>query len=343
MSTSQPDEHWMKLALREARKGIGLTSPNPAVGAVLVRGGEVLGKGWHRKAGGPHAEVEALRDAARRGHEVRGADIFITLEPCCTHGRTPPCTGALISAGIRRVVWAVDDANPHHTGAARRVLSEAGIETASGVQEQPCRELNRGFFHWITTGRPWVIAKAGMTLDGRITRPAGESRWITSEPARADAMQLRLRSDAILIGAGTLRADDPHLTLRGPGIPRGKEQPWRVVLTEHGDLPQQARLFTDEWKHRTLVLQGQPLRTALEDLGRRGVTCVLIEGGSSILAQAFDADLVDEAVFYVAPLISGSGLPVVNADLFRGSSRAMQFTGVRMLGQDVRLEAVRAV
>lgn len=332
----------MKLALREARKGTGLTSPNPAVGAVIVRGGEVLGKGWHRKAGGPHAEVEALRDAARRGHDVRGADIYVTLEPCCTHGRTPPCTGALISAGIRRVVWAVDDANPHHTGAARKVLADAGIETASGVLEQPCRELNRAFFHWITTGRPWVIAKAGMTLDGRITRPAGESRWITSEAARADAMKLRLRSDAILIGAGTLRADDPHLTLRGPGIPRGKEQPWRVVLTENGNLPDAARLFTDEWKHRTRVIRGETLRSALASLGSTGVTCVLIEGGSSILAQAFDQDLVDEAVFYVAPLVSGSGLPVVNAAHYRGGSRALHFTDVRMLGPDVRLEALRA-
>lgn len=306
------DADWMSQALEQARLGIGLTSPNPAVGAVIVRDGRLIGRGWHRRAGGPHAEVEAIRDARQQHPELLpGATLYVTLEPCSTHGRTGPCTEAVREAGIGRVVWGARDPNPDHQGRAREVLGAAGVETAAGVLESECRELIRPFAKWITTGMPYVIAKAGQSLDGRITRPAGEGRWLTSAEARAHGRRLRAMVDAILVGAGTVRADNPQLTLREAAFP-GKEQPWRVVLTRSGDLPASAHLFTDEFKARTLVLRGLELEEALRELGRRGVVSVLIEGGADILRQAFAQRLVDEVAWYVAPLLCGAGgLPVL--------------------------------
>ena len=333
------DESWMHLALEEARRGTGLTSPNPCVGAVIVKDGGLMASGWHRKAGGPHAEIEAIR-AAQHLHSdgcTAGATIYITLEPCCTQGRTPPCVEALITAKFSRVVWGADDPNPHHAGRAVALLKEAGIDVTSGVLEAECRKLIAPFAKFITTGFPWVIAKAGISLDGRITRPAGEGQWITGEAARADAMLLRVRSDAILAGAGTVRADDPALTVRGDSIPPGKEQPWRVVLTRSGNLPKEAKLFTDEHRARTLTFLSQPLKEVLRALAARGVVTVLIEGGGTLLAETFSAGLVDEAVLYCAPLISGSGLPVVNAAAWTGGSQPLEFLSARMTGRDLRL------
>ncbi len=327
-------DHWMRLALAEARRGAGLTSPNPCVGAVIVKDGALLGSGWHRKAGGPHAEVEALR-----GVDARGATIYITLEPCSTHGRTPPCVAALTAAGVARVVWGADDPNPQHTGRAREILTAAGVEVISGVLEKECREVIAPFAKLITTGLPYVIAKAGTSLDGRITRPAGEGQWLTGEAARADAMKLRAQCDAILVGAETVRHDDPALTLRGPDIPASKEQPWRVVLTRSGDLPLDAQIFTDAHKDRTLVMRDLPLAEALKSLAARGVMQVLIEGGGTVLAAAFSARLVDEVVFYTAPLISGSGRPVVDTAAFEGGSVALHFVSAEMIGGDVKLRA----
>ncbi|HEX2746603.1 MAG TPA: bifunctional diaminohydroxyphosphoribosylaminopyrimidine deaminase/5-amino-6-(5-phosphoribosylamino)uracil reductase RibD [Verrucomicrobiales bacterium] len=335
------DAHWMRLALAEARRGTGLTSPNPCVGAVIVKDGRLLGSGWHRKAGGPHAEVEALRNAeeAQGLNALAGATAYVTLEPCSTHGRTPPCVEALIAAGIRRVVWGADDPNPKHAGQARGILSAEEIEVASGVLEEECREVIAPFAKLITTGLPWVIAKAGMSLDGRITRPEGEGQWITSEVSRADAMGLRVQCDAILVGAETLRRDNPSLTLRGPDIPAEKEQPWRVILTHSGNLPPDSKVFTDEHSHRTLAMRSKPLPEVLQDLAARGVMCVLIEGGGRLLASAFSGRLVDEAVFYTAPVISGTGRPVVEADCFEEGSVTMQFTSVQRIGPDVKLRA----
>lgn len=326
--------HWMRAALDEARRGAGLTSPNPCVGAVIVKDGALLASGWHRKAGGPHAEVEALR-----GIDARGATIYITLEPCSTHGLTPPCVDALIDADVVRVVWGADDPNPQHAGRARESLTVAGVEVITGVLEDECRELIAPFAKLITTGLPWVIAKAGMSLDGRITRPPGEGQWITGEAARADAMKLRALCDAIVVGAETVRRDDPALTLRGPDIPEGKLQPWRVVLTRSGDLPENAKIFTDEYKERTLVMRGDSLVDVLKDLTARGVMTVLIEGGGHVLAAAFSERLVDEVVFYTAPLISGSGRPVVDSAAFDGGSVALRFVSSEMIGPDVRLRA----
>ena len=327
-------DHWMRLALAEARRGAGLTSPNPCVGAVIVKDGALLGSGWHRKAGGLHAEVEALR-----GVDARGATVYITLEPCSTHGRTPPCVEASIAAGVARVVWGADDPNPQHAGRAQEILTAAGVEVISGILEAECKELIAPFSKLITTGLPYVIAKAGMSLDGRITRPAGEGQWLTGEAARADAMKLRAQCDAIIVGAETIRQDDPALTLRGTDIPEGKEQPWRVVLTRSGNLPPDAQIFTDAHKDRTLVMRDLPLEEVLKSLAARGVMHVLIEGGGTVLAAAFSESLVDEVVFYTAPLISGTGRSVVDAAAFARGSVALRFMNAEMIGADLKLRA----
>lgn len=336
-----PDEQWMCLALQEARRGAGLTSPNPCVGAVVVKDGALLGSGWHRKAGGPHAEVEALR-AASEAHgavSLQGATVFVTLEPCSTQGRTPPCVDALVRAGVARVVWGANDPNMLHAGRARELLAAAGVAVDGGVLADECQDIIAPFAKLITTGLPYVIAKAGMSLDGRITRPAGEGRWITGEASRADSMRLRAQCDAIIVGAETIRQDDPALTLRGPDIPEDKEQPWRVALTRSGNLPRSALLFTDEHRERTLVFQGMSFVDVLKDLAARGVMSVLIEGGGMVTAAAFRERLVDEVVFYTAPLIAGTGRPVVDADSFAGGSVALRFVSAEMSGPDVKLRA----
>jgi diaminohydroxyphosphoribosylaminopyrimidine deaminase / 5-amino-6-(5-phosphoribosylamino)uracil reductase len=294
------DEKFMREALREAEKGVGHTSPNPAVGAVIVSRGRILARGFHRRAGLPHAEIEAL--AKLKQPPPPGATLYVTLEPCSTHGRTPPCVDAIIASGIRRVVIGAIDPNPAHAGRGARILQDAGIEVFAGVLDRECMQLNRAFNKWIVTKMPWVIAKAGMSLDGRIARPEHESRWITSPASRAHAHRLRARDDAILIGGETLRADNPRLTVRGV---RNARQPWRVVVSRSGDLPAGAHLFTDEHKDRTLVYKGESLHGVLADLGKRDATSVLIEGGMRVLGEAFDKRLVDEVRLYVAPLFIG--------------------------------------
>lgn len=296
-----PDEKYMQAALLEARRGVGQTSPNPAVGAVIVRGGKVIARGFHRRAGMPHAEIEAIR-ALAKPELACGATIYVTLEPCSTHGRTPPCVEAIVRAGFRRVVIGAIDPNPAHAGRGVDLLKAAGIDVTTGVLEAECRELNAPFNHWIVTKLPLIIAKAGMSLDGRLTRPPGEGQWLTSAAARADAQKLRAQVDAILIGAGTLRADNPRLTVRGV---KGARQPWRVVLTRSGRLPKDAHLFTDEHRERTLVYRSQSLRAVLRDLGKKQITSVLIEGGGQVLGEAFDRRLVQRVQFYVAPLLCG--------------------------------------
>src|SRR5438094_5149552 len=210
------DTHFMRLALRLARRGYGRTSPNPMVGAVLVRNEKIIGRGWHRRAGEPHAEIEAIRDVERRGGSARGATLYVTLEPCSTHGRTPACTEAIRTAGIRRVVAATTDANPKHAGRGFQILRRAGIEVVTGVLAEESDRLNEAFNHWIVHRTPFVTVKPAMTLDGKIATAAGESKWITGEKARGQAMKLRHGADAILAGVNTVLADDPSLTARSP-------------------------------------------------------------------------------------------------------------------------------
>lgn len=257
--------------------------------------------------------------ALKKPAQAKGATIYVTLEPCSTHGRTPPCCDAIRAHEFARVVVGATDPNPSHAGRGLKILKKAGLAVTSGVLAEQCTALNRPFNRWIVTGLPWVIAKAGLSLDGRLTRPPGEGQWLTSEQSRAHAMQLRTQVDAILVGAGTVRADNPKLNIRG--IPEfAEKQPWRVVLTRSGKLPKKAHLFTDKQRERTLVFNGESLRAVLCELGRRQITSVLIEGGGEVLGDAFDRKLVDEVHFYLAPLICGG--PTVIGGLGAGNSAA---------------------
>lgn len=319
------DERYMRLALRQARKGLGKTSPNPAVGAVLVRPGEILATGWHRRAGGPHAEIEAL--AALPSLELAaGRTLYVTLEPCSTAGRTPPCTDAIINAKIARVVIGAIDANPKHQGRGLDHLRRAGISVTSGILEEECAMLNVGFNKWITTGLPWVIAKVAQSLDGRITRPAGEPQWLSNSRSVRLAHSLRATVDAILVGAETVRRDNPRLTVR-TGIT--EVQPWRIVVTRSGNLPGESNLLTDEHRDRTLIYQGAAWLDVLRALGAKGVTRLLVEGGGDVLGQLNDLRLIDELWCVVTPLLTGGNKPS-----FGGS-------GVENMGNASRLKRIR--
>ena len=330
------DEKFLRAALAEAGKGAGKTSPNPAVGAVIVKNGRILARGWHRAAGQPHAEIEALKALGKSS--AQGTSLYVTLEPCSTQGRTPPCTAAIVEAGFARVVYGATDPNPRHAGRAAKILQAAGIAVKSGVLESECAALNTAWNHWISTGLPHVIAKAGMTLDGRINSPP-DSRWITSEASRRDAMKLRARVQAILVGGETVRADDPQLTVRGQRI---TTQPWRAIWTKSGNLPADSRIFRDEFTDRTLVLKGMSLRAALQELARRGAVSVLIEGGAKVLGEAFDRGLVDEVCFYMAPVLTGGPTPATGAKGIGACAQAIRLTGVTYtrIGQDVRVQGL---
>ncbi len=329
------EEDFMRLALDQARQG--RTSPNPRVGAVIVQEGTLLSAGYHRGAGLPHAEIEALR-ALPDPALARGATLYVTLEPCSTQGRTPPCVDAILKAGLRRVVVGTIDPNPAHAGRGLELLRAAGVEVSCGVLEPECRALNPEFNHWIVHRTPWVLAKAGLSLDGRITRPPGEGQWLTSEASRTDAMQLRDRVDAILIGANTLRADNPRLTLRNPDGSPSNRQPWRVVLAGSQPLPPDAHLFTDAFRDKTLVFTQRALPEVLRQLGERQITSVLIEGGSRVLGEAFDQRLVHEVCFYLAPLLCGGPDPAVGGLGVASTPSApiLRNPDYRRIGDDLR-------
>jgi diaminohydroxyphosphoribosylaminopyrimidine deaminase/5-amino-6-(5-phosphoribosylamino)uracil reductase len=318
---------FMKLALRLAARGAGWVSPNPMVGAVLVKDGQVVGKGYHRQAGWPHAEIEALRDA---GDAARGADLYVTLEPCNHQGRTPPCTQAIVAAGVRRVIIATSDPNPQVTGGGAEFLSAQGVEVTVGVLETAARQLNAAWFHWVETAQPWVIAKAACSLDGRIATTTGESQWLTGEAARAYGHSLRHRCDAIVVGIGTVLADNPQLTAR---LLRGRSRdPIRVILDSRLRLPLDSRLATlnspaPTWVATTgqapqeaiQALQGRgvqvmvlpveddkvSLPALLKCLGARQVQSLLVEGGAETLGAFFDQRLVQQFYFFYAPKILG--------------------------------------
>ncbi len=327
------DLHWMQLALHEARKGIGRTAPNPPVGAVIVKNGELLGKGWHRAAGQPHAEREALADAGSK--DVSGATIYITLEPCSTHGRTPPCTQGLIDAGIARVVYACVDRNPHHAGRADALLKAAGIEVLSGVCAAEAGRLLRPFFKVRASGLPWVIWKSAMSLDGRITRPPGEGQWLTGEAARADVQQLRATVDAILTSGETVRRDQPALTIRVPELLAGRQQPWRVVVSDRPET-----LWLDESMARTLIRPRGDLAEILRNLAReQGALTVMVEAGGVFSAALFEAGLVDEVVVYYAPMLCGGPSPgLAGAGL--KESLHLEEIEFRQFGNDIRLRGI---
>ena len=335
------DEHFIQLAIAVAQKGVGLTSPNPPVGAVIVRDGEVISEGWHATAGGPHAEREAIKNAGK-GVDLTGATIYVTLEPCSTRGRTGACTDAIIEGKFSRVVYGARDVNPAHAGAADEILKSAGIEVVSGVLEEECEFLIRGFSKRVESGLPWVIAKTAMSLDGRITRPEGEGQWLTGAEARAEAHQIRAEVDAIVVGGKTVRRDDPGLTVRGDAVREEKIQPWRVVLTQSGkkNLPVESKIFTDEYKERTLVYEDVSLEESLQKLGELGCNTVLLECGGVLMRQFMEQGLVDEVAVFFAPMLTGGGDFGFGVGAHLQKSLAVEKLEVKQLGEDVLFRGV---
>lgn len=318
----------MRRALELARRHRGFTSPNPCVGAVIVRDGKVVGEGAHVSAGKPHAEAVALSNA---GERARGATLYCTLEPCNHHGKTPPCTEAIIAAGVSRVVFAVEDPNPDVAGKGAERLREAGVEVTSSILEDEAHHLNREFFHFCRTSRPWVVLKMATSLDGKVATASGESQWITSPESREHAHRLRHEVDAVVVGAGTLTADNPRLTVRIPGGPW--KQPRRIVLDSIGRAAPEAALFdptvtsrailatTAQASETTLVAfesRGVDVLVAENDtmgrvdlssflrlLGQRGIQSLLVEGGPRVAGSFLESDLVDEVVSYLSPSLIG--------------------------------------
>lgn len=297
------DRQMMRRALRLARRGWGRTSPNPMVGAlVLGRAGQIVGRGFHRQAGQPHAEINALREA---GRQADGGTLYVTLEPCSTHGRTPPCTEAIARAGLRRLVVGTEDPNPKHAGRGLAWLRERGLEVESGIEEESCRRLNQAFFCWIREQRPFTILKLALTLDGRIATVAGDSKWITGEAARKRVQKMRQWCDAIMVGGETVRRDNPRLTVRTP--PDWSPQPLPVIYSHNPDFSPDLNLFSNPRRPPLVVAPDSPAawRQTMRELGARQITALLLEGGGELAAAALQAGVVDLAMFFVAPKILG--------------------------------------
>ncbi|MCA3420245.1 MAG: bifunctional diaminohydroxyphosphoribosylaminopyrimidine deaminase/5-amino-6-(5-phosphoribosylamino)uracil reductase RibD [Roseomonas sp.] len=357
----------MRVALALARRGLGNAWPNPAVGCVLVKDGRVIGRGWTQPGGRPHAETEALR---RAGDAARGATAYVTLEPCSHHGRTPPCCEALAGAGIARVVMAMRDPDPRVNGRGLAMLRGAGIVVEEGLLEAEARALNAGFFRRIQAGMPVVTLKLASTLDGRIATASGESRWITGQAARREVHALRARHDAILVGSGTVLADDPDLTCRIPGMERVPML--RVVADARLRTPPAARLVQGAALAPVLIITapghppaaqapfiaagadivtvpahaagGLDLPSLLRALGRRGVTRVLAEGGAGLAAALLRQDLVDRLVWFHAPAVmGGDGHPALEGLRLAALSAMPRFrrTAQRALGDDMLSEFER--
>lgn len=300
----QDDAAFMRRALEIARNGWGKTSPNPMVGALIVRDGEILGEGYHHRCGMPHAEIEALADAKMRGVDPAGATIYVTLEPCSTFGRTPPCTKAIIDARLTRVVIGVLDPNPAHAGRGVRVLEAAGIDVVSGVEEKMCRELNAPFFKWITQKKPFVILKMAMTLDGKIATASGDSKWVTGPDARHRVQQLRQLADAVMVGGETVRLDHPQLLVREPAD--WDAQPRRLVATMTMSDSLLAELMPGEPAPECCVVgDAEAWERLLGRLGAEQVVTLLLEGGGELAASALNAGVVDYVEFHIAPKILG--------------------------------------
>ena len=358
---SAADHAFMAEALRLAERGLYTTDPNPHVGCVLVKDGNIIGRGFHRRAGEAHAEVNALKQA---GDDARGATVYVTLEPCAHFGRTGPCADALVQANVARVIAAMADPNPQVAGKGFEKLQAAGIETAAGLLETETRALNPGFVSRMTRGRPWVRSKLAVSLDGRTALASGASKWISGEAAREDAQRWRARSSAILTGIGTLLADDPALSVRLPGEWR---QPRRIVVDSQLRTPADARLLkqagetliatlvADAGRHATLVAAGAAimvlpaadghvdLAALMRQLAASGCNEVLVEAGAVLNGALLKAGLLDELVIYMAPQLLGDtargmfDLPALDSLEERVE---LQLKDVRMLGVDVRFVAV---
>jgi diaminohydroxyphosphoribosylaminopyrimidine deaminase/5-amino-6-(5-phosphoribosylamino)uracil reductase len=369
------DRQHMRRVLSLARRGWGRTSPNPMVGCVVVSGGQVVGEGYHHGAGRPHAEVEALRAA---GDKARGATLYVNLEPCSHYGRTPPCTAAVISAGVSRVAAAIADPNPEVSGTGFELLRHAGIEVGSGLLADQAEKLNQAFLYHITSGLPFVQLKAAVTLDGKLAAAGGRSKWISCEASRRLVHRWRLGSDAVMVGVGTALADDPDLTARPPS--GGRAWDWkkttRVVLDRRLRLPADSKmirgiergpvlLFTapDASREREAALtaagaevvrspldragRGLDLGRVMRELGRRQVTRVLLEGGAAVFASALAAGVVNRVSIFLAPLLLGGRMSVPLLDGLPGDdlSRAVRLEHLdfRRVGRDLLVESAPVV
>lgn len=357
---------WMDMAIRLARKGFGLTSPNPMVGAVVVsESGELLGKGWHRGPGSPHAEVLAL---AQAGDRARNSTVFVNLEPCSHHGRTPPCVDALLAAKVRRVVCAVQDPDPRVAGEGLAALRGAGVEGHLGPGRRAAADLNRAYMTHRSKGRPYVTLKMAISLDGKTSAADGSARWISGEAARKDVHRLRATADAVCVGVGTILADDPALTARGV---KGAGPRWKVVLDSVARTPANARLFAEGPPTLVFVTQRAPKNRlnaltrsgaeivviesdtgrvpslpVLQELAGRQVMDLLLEGGPRLAASFAATGLIDRYLFYVAPKLLGDGSA---GSIFQGwaarsidDARPLRISSSRRYGQDLRIEAFPA-
>lgn len=357
---------FLRQALSLAEKGRFTCQPNPMVGCVLAKAGQVIGQGFHQRAGANHAEINALEDAKQQGHDVRGASAYVSLEPCSHFGKTPPCANALVNAGIKVVVYACEDPNPLVAGKGQAILLEAGVSarlTKSSEIQAQAKALNRAFFHRMQTGRPWVLLKVAATLDGRTADSQGVSQWITGAEARADVQCLRAASGAVLTGSGTQQADDPSLNVRLPEVDR---QPYRVLLDSDLSLSPTANIIGDDKQlivftnsvnknkinglkpnvHSINTLSAPiQLSAVLEYLADLQVNQLMVEAGATLAGAFLEAGLVDEMVYYLAPSVLGSGargafdltqpLPLEQRQHF--SLQSMQ-----QVGDDVRLNLYRA-
>ena len=327
------------------------------VGAVLVKGEKIIGRGWHRRAGLPHAEIEALRDAQKHGHNPRSATLYVTLEPCCTHGRTPPCTDAIVAAGIKRIVIGATDSNPKHAGKGFRILKRAGIEVVHGILADEGAKLNEAFNHWIVHRTPFVTVKAAMTLDGKIATASGKSKWITGEKARTHGMKLRQGSDGILVGINTILADNPSLTAR---TAQSQKQLRRIILDSMARTPLNAKVVSDEFAALTTIVVSKSapknrvaalakkvnvivaptagskfkiqnskldLCWLLEKLGAENVTSLLVEGGGEVNASFLSGGCAQRVAFFYAPKILGG----------RDARKAVAGEGAKSLADAIQL------
>jgi len=358
------DSQFMRQAIRLARKAAGRTSPNPLVGAVVVRDGLTVGRGHHKKAGTPHAEVHALNEA---GAAATGATLYVTLEPCNHTGRTPPCTEAILRAGVSRVVVGMPDPNPHVFGSGAKFLRDRGILVEEGLLEEECRAINRPFIKHVTTGTPWVILKAAVSIDGKLATRSGKSCWITGAEARAEVHRLRNRVDGIMVGAGTALADDPSLTTRLVSGRKGRD-PLRIVVDRSLRLQGEARMLRQQSAAGTVVFHGKDapetrrkkltrsgarlievscgedgllsLVEILSELGRMQITSLLVEGGGRLHSSFIAQGLADEAYFFQAPLLLGNdGIALLNglgADSVQDGVR-LQGISYRRYGEDMLL------
>ena len=351
------NEEYMREALRIATKARGRTSPNPMVGAVIVKDGRIIAEGWHRQAGTPHAEVHALKMA---GNLAKGATLYVTLEPCSHFGRTPPCANAIIQAGIRKVVAAMSDPNPKVAGRGFQILRDAGIEVEVGICEDEARKLNEVFLKWVTTDKPFVTLKTAMSLDGKIATSTGQSQWITSETSRRRVHELRDIHDGIMVGIGTILADNPSLTTRIEG---GKN-PVRIIVDSNARTPLNSNVVIDgQAKTIISVTKNAPtarllsltsagveiivagdganvdLNLLMNEIAKREITSIFVEGGGTLNFSLLEAGLVDKVYAFIAPKIIGGGeaLTSVEGEGFKNLANAIQLKDIstEMIDNDV--------